>query len=184
MTRDFAVRFEQVTAEPQRREALAALGRFHDGRWSGREASTAFLTTELRAFHADATTRTLESGSLRLYALYLDDQIAGVMYAFAYDGRFYFYQHGFDARYLSHSPGLLLMALTIRAALDEGAVEFDLLYGVESYKRLWADDAKHLGRLDLFPPRLSGLLHRHRVDAESTLRALARRMHPRDGHVA
>jgi CelD/BcsL family acetyltransferase involved in cellulose biosynthesis len=184
MTREFDVRFEQVVTEPQRLDALTALARFHGERWSGRNASTAFLTPELRAFHRDATGRAFESNWLRLYALYLDGEMAGVMYAFAYDRRFYFYQHGFDGKYRRHSVGLVLMALTIRAAIDEGAVEFDLLYGLESYKGLWADDARPLWRLDLFPPRLGGRIHQRRVDAESTLRALARRMRSRDGHAA
>ena len=54
-----------------------------------------------------------------------------------YGGRFYFYQHGYDERYAAHSVGLVLMALTIRAAIDEGAHEFDMLWGTESYKSLW-----------------------------------------------
>ncbi len=30
------------------------------------------------------------------------------------------------------------MALTIRAAIDDGASEFDMLWGTEPYKALWA----------------------------------------------
>ena len=43
------------------------------------------------------------------------------MYGFFYNRQFYFYQHGFDDRYSRHSIGLVLMALTLRAAIDEGA---------------------------------------------------------------
>lgn len=178
------VRFERVVSTPQRLEVLAALAAFHEGRFTGAKQSTAFQLPDLRAFHRDATARALDAGWLRLYALHLNGELAGAMYAFSYDHRFYFYQHGYDERYQKHSPGLLLIAMTIRAAIDEGAVEFDFLYGTESYKALWADDERPLGRLDAFPARLSGRMHQRRVDAESTLRALARRMRPRDGHVA
>ena len=179
----FDVRFERVASTSHRLEALAALATFHDGRWGRHTGSTAFQTRDSQAFHRDATRRALDADWLRLYALYFDDQMAGAMYAFSYDHRFYFYQHGFDERYQKHSPGVLLVALTIRAAIDEGAREFDLLWGVESYKRLWADDARHLGRLDLFPAHLAGRMHQTSVDTESTVRAVARRFRVRDGRV-
>ena len=73
----------------------------------------------LRAFHHDAhAVARWTRGWLRLYTLSLDDTLAAVMYGFARDGRFYFYQHGFDAAYANYSAGLALMALTIRAAID------------------------------------------------------------------
>jgi CelD/BcsL family acetyltransferase involved in cellulose biosynthesis len=182
--RAFDVRFERVTSTALRLDALTKLATFHEGRWGGNTGSTAFETADLQAFHRDATGRAFDADWLRLYALYLDGQMAGVMYAFAYDHRFYFYQHGFDEQYRTYSLGVLLMALTIRAAIDEGAIEFDLLWGIESYKWLWADDSRPLSHLDLFPAHLGGRMHRRRVDVESALRTLARRMRLRDGRVA
>jgi CelD/BcsL family acetyltransferase involved in cellulose biosynthesis len=176
------VRFERVGSAPQRLEVLKALAAFHEERFTGNTRSTAFQTPDLQAFHRDATARALDAGWLRLYALYLNGEMAGAMYAFSYDQRFYFYQHGYDERFQKHSPGLLLIAMTIRAAIEEGALEFDFLYGTESYKALWADEQRPLGRLDAFPARLGGRMHQRSVDAESTLRAMARRMRSRDGH--
>jgi CelD/BcsL family acetyltransferase involved in cellulose biosynthesis len=184
VARAFDVRFELVARAADRRDVLSALAAFHDRRWSGDRRSTTFATPGLHAFHQDATQRALDAGYLRLYGLRLDGQLAGAMYAIAYDHRFYFYQHGVDQRYREYSLGLFLMSLTIRAAIEEGAVEFDLLYGVEPYKRLWTADTRPLGRLDVFPARLAGRLHRQRVEAEAAVRALAQRMQSRDGHAA
>ena len=39
------------------------------------------------------------------------------------------------------------MGMTIRAAIDDGAAEFDMLYGHEPYKNLWARARAALGRL-------------------------------------
>ena len=111
-----------------------------------------------------------------MYVLRLDGNIAAVMYGFMYGGRFYFYQHGFEDQYGSHSVGLVLMALTIQAALDEGASEFDMLWGVEPYKFLWARDARTLQRVDLFPVDLGGTLHRHTAEAQRGAKHLARRL--------
>jgi CelD/BcsL family acetyltransferase involved in cellulose biosynthesis len=44
------------------------------------------------------------------------------------------------------------MGLTIEAAIEEGAVEFDLLHGDEKYKSLWAKNRRDLVRMELSPP--------------------------------
>jgi CelD/BcsL family acetyltransferase involved in cellulose biosynthesis len=111
-----------------------------------------------------------------MYVLRLNDEIAAVMYGFLYNRRFYFYQHGFDDRYSRHSIGLVLMALTIRAAIDEGADAFDLLWGTEGYKSLWAREARTLRRIHLFPPHAAGRIHRRAVEARRRLGRLARRV--------
>ena len=100
---------------------LSVLAGFHATRYADRGGSTAFSSPSVMAFHEDVTCRALDSGWLRMYALRLDDSIAAVLYGFNYGDRFYFYQHGFDDRYKAHSVGLVLMALSVRAALDEGA---------------------------------------------------------------
>lgn len=171
----FRVRFEAVASESERVRALAALVGFHDARWRGRGGSTPFLTPTLRAFQDEATRRALEQGWLRLYVLHLDDAPLAVMYGFLYNRRFYFYQHGFDDRFRRYSPGVVLIALTIRAALDEGAHEFDMLWGVEAYKWLWARDSRPLQRVSLFPPHLAGRIQQCAADTRRGVRWLVRR---------
>jgi CelD/BcsL family acetyltransferase involved in cellulose biosynthesis len=75
---------------------------------------------------------------------------------------------------------LVSFALAIRSALDEGASEFDMLWGDESYKDLWAHESRSLVRLDLFPPDGSGQLQRRTSEANRALRSLARRLLKRD----
>jgi CelD/BcsL family acetyltransferase involved in cellulose biosynthesis len=179
LTRDYRFEFARVSSETERRDALCTLIRLHNQRWDARGGSTAFRTAVSRAFHEDATRRALDAGWLRLYVLRLNDVAVASTYCFAYNGRFYFYQGAFDDAFRKHSVGMVAMGLTIQAAIEEGAREFDLLYGVESYKWLWARDARPLGRIDLFPAGIAGRLHHHTVTAERTARRLARRMVPR-----
>jgi CelD/BcsL family acetyltransferase involved in cellulose biosynthesis len=175
LTQNFEMRFEQVMTESDRHTALEALVAFHEQRF-GRRGSTTFLTPSLRAFHDDATRRMLASGWLRFYTLRLNGAIAAVMYGFVYNRRFYFYQHGFDPRHDALSVGLVLMGLTIRAALEEGAIEFDMLYGTEQYKWLWAREERALYQVQLYPPHFAGLLQRRTVEAERSMRTVARRI--------
>ncbi len=170
----FDVAFDLVTTDAERVQMLALLAELHERRF--KERGTAFATPEVRAFQDEVTRRLLQRGWLRMYVLRLDGNPVAVMYGFHYGGRFYFYQHGFDDQYKDHSIGLVLMAMTIRAAIAEGAREFDMLWGVEAYKFLWARDARILQRIELFPLDLGGTIHRRAVAARRSVRKIARRV--------
>jgi CelD/BcsL family acetyltransferase involved in cellulose biosynthesis len=168
----FDVRFEAVTTDSQRRDALAAMIGYHQSRFDAR--GTAFATAATRAFHDEVTKRALDRGWLRMFVLRLNDAPAAVMYGFFDHRTFSFFQHGFDEAYQQHSIGLVLMAMSIRAAIDEGAAEFDMLWGVEPYKFLWARDRRELRNVHLFPPTVAGRLHRHLFEARRRAAAVIR----------
>jgi CelD/BcsL family acetyltransferase involved in cellulose biosynthesis len=174
LERGFSMRFERITGDAMRRCALARLFEFHHARFGAR--GTAFQTSALRAFHSDATERLEASGVLRLFALRLNGDIAGVMYGMSFANRFYFYQHGHDPALQSHGIGRAVLDLSIRAAIQEGFAEFDLLYGGETYKSAWTRDRRPLMRLELFPARLGGRVHRRICETERVLRGFARRV--------
>ena len=165
----FDVRFEQVSADGDRREALDRLTQYHARRFA--ERGSAFRTASLCAFHDEATRSFLDRGWLRMFVLRVNGTAAAVMYGFLYNRTFYFYQHGFDDSYQQHSIGLVLMARSIRTALEEGAAEFDMLWGTEPYKFLWARNTRELHNVHLFPPHLGGRLHRGLFDARRRLSA-------------
>ena len=179
LSRDFAVTFTRARSEAERQTQLSTLVNLHNTRWDKRGGSTAFPDAACRAFHDDATRLAFQSGWLRLFELRLNGAPVAATYCFAYDGRYSFYQGAFDERYRQYSVGLVAMGLTIRSAIDEGAVDYDLLYGDESYKWLWARDTRMLERLELFPPHFGGRLHQRTVEAERRMRAFARRFFPR-----
>ena len=178
----FTLSFAPVTSQDERRHTTDALFLFHDQRWIDCGGSTAFSTTALRAFHQDLTRSALDCGWLRMYALSLNDRLAAAMYGFARNGRFYFYQHGFDTAYSRHSIGLVLMGLTIRAAIAEQTRDFDMLYGHEPYKKLWAGRQRPLGRLMLFPPRLAGRWLQRRAETRQAVRTFIHRLGLRGSH--
>jgi CelD/BcsL family acetyltransferase involved in cellulose biosynthesis len=111
-----------------------------------------------------------------MFVLRLNGAPVAVMYGFLFGGKFYFFQHGFDAQYQQHSVGLVLMALSIRAGIDEDAAEFDMLWGTEGYKSLWASDTRELRNIRLFPPTLDGRVQRGLFRARRRLGPFARRV--------
>ena len=154
----FVVSFERVERSEELGPALDVLLDLHRRRWHER-GSEAF-DARLEAFHRDFSRLALDRGWLRLYVLRLDDRPAAAFYGFSYGGRFLFYQSGFDPAFAAQSVGLVTMALTVRAALEEGAREYDLLHGHEPYKFLWARRTRVLERVELYPPSMSFALRR------------------------
>jgi CelD/BcsL family acetyltransferase involved in cellulose biosynthesis len=179
---DFSVEFCLVDSQHARRTALDRLVQFSEQRWKTRGGTSAFPDSQLIAFHHSVTRMALTEGWLRFYTLSLNGVLIGVMYGFAIDDRFYFFQHGFDDAYAPYSAGLVLMALTVRAAIESGTREFDMLYGHETYKSLWAREQRPLSRLQLFPPRLSGSILRRQAETRQALRLMANQLRLRTPH--
>ncbi len=150
---DYQVRLEYAVSEQQRREALQHLVDLHLLRWQNRQGgTTAFNNSDLLAFHDELSRLALDRGRLRLLVLKLDGEPAAAFYGFRYGRTFHFYQSGFHPSFSRHSVGLVLLGLTIRDAIEEGADQYDFLHGDETYKSLWTTQLHHLVRLELYPP--------------------------------
>lgn len=176
--RDFTVTFDQVRSGSECGECIDQLIAQHNSRWNGRGGSDAFHLPELIAFHQEFSQLALRRGWLRLYVLRLNGAPAAFLYGFLYQRKFYFYQSSFDAAYEKYSVGLIAMGLAIRSAIEEGADEYDLLHGDERYKSHWCLDRRDLGRLELYPPGLTGHVLRSGIGMVRASRRLAQRVIP------
>jgi CelD/BcsL family acetyltransferase involved in cellulose biosynthesis len=133
--------FGEVHFECATEETFAALFRtfflLHRARWTERGETGVLADAKLEQFHIDAARAFLLQNMLRLYAIYINESIAGAIYTFTHRRRAYCYLAGFDPLYKSLSPGTLLIAHTIERALAEGCEAVDFLRGNESYKYFW-----------------------------------------------
>jgi len=150
--REFNASFECVVSEDQRSTALVTLVALHNERMQKRGGSDGLHSSELVGFHEELTQLALAQGWLRLFVLTLNDAKVAALYGFMYGKTFYFYQSGFNPRYSPYSVGLVTMGQAIEAAIEDGADEFDLLHGDETYKSLWAKKQRDLVRIELSPP--------------------------------
>lgn len=167
----FAVSWIRASTEEERRHCLRALVDLHHARWATRTTgSDALHNQALIDFHDEWSRLALARGWLRLGLLSLDGAPAAAVYAFRYRDVVHFYQSGFDPGYSAHSVGLAALAMSIRDALEEGAVEYDLLHGSENYKFLWASEARDLSRLNLYPPNSHGLLYRQAIQLRQSVK--------------
>lgn len=160
------VTLERVQTEEQRTMCLRLLVKLHRLCWQDRGGSGALHTQTLVRFHDEFSQLALARGWLRLYILRLNGEAAAAWYGFNYNGVFYFYQSGFDPRFLKQSVGLVMTGLAIKSAIEDGARVYDFLLGDERYKFLWASEQRELVRLGAYPPSVRGSLYRQFIELQ------------------
>ena len=123
----------RLADDPDRLHAdLDTLFRLHRARWNG-DGSGA-LNGSRAAFHREFAALALERGWLRLWFLELDGRPAAAWYGFRFAGVESFYQSGRDPALERESVGFVLLAHTIREAMNDGCREYRFLRGPEAYK--------------------------------------------------
>jgi CelD/BcsL family acetyltransferase involved in cellulose biosynthesis len=133
----------RATAVPgEVRADVAEFFRLHNSRWDEREGGSTITSPAVHAFHEDFAAAALEQGWLRMSFLEVEGTAVAALYAWRIGGRYAYFQAGFDTAWADKSVGLVLMAHTVREAIEEGADEYDLLLGDETYKARFATDER------------------------------------------
>lgn len=145
LARQHELRFRLATSRATLDADLELLFALHEARW-GAEASLA-LAGPRKTFHREFATDAFERGWLRLWFLELDGKPVAAWYGFRLGGIESYYQAGRDPAWDSRSVGAVLLAHTIRSALEDGMREYRFLRGGEAYKDRFTDE---MGGLDTF----------------------------------
>jgi CelD/BcsL family acetyltransferase involved in cellulose biosynthesis len=114
---------------------LDTLFSLHRARWAGR--MTAFADDP---FHRQVASAALARGWLRLWLLELNGTPVAAWHGFHVGGVTSYYQAGRDPGYDKLSAGFVLLAHTLRAAIEEGATEYRFGRGAEAFKFRFTDE--------------------------------------------
>jgi CelD/BcsL family acetyltransferase involved in cellulose biosynthesis len=133
LRRRYGVEFRLADDEARLEGDLDVLFALHRARWG---ASSPFAP---EAFHREVTRAALAEGRLRLWLLELDGVARAAWLGFRLGGVESYYQAGRDPDYDADSVGFVLLAHTIREALDDGVEEYRFLRGPEPYKDRFAN---------------------------------------------
>lgn len=139
LQKDHEVRVRSLTDPADAERDLDRFFALHDLRWEGRGGSS-LSRAEKRAFLREFAIAALGRGWLRLRFLEVDGEDVAAFLGWRIGNRYCFYQGGFDPAWSKHSVGMLVVAMTIRDAIGEGAGEFDFLLGSEDYKWRFAGE--------------------------------------------
>lgn len=153
LVRAHALRYRLVEDVSRLPAELDLLLRLHEARWAGVSKS---FTGARATFHRAFADKALERGWLRLWIAELDGRPAAAWYGFRFADAEWYYQAGRDPRYAESSIGHVLLAHTIREALNDGVEEYRLLRGDESYKLRFANDDAPLETVTLGSEDVAG----------------------------
>jgi CelD/BcsL family acetyltransferase involved in cellulose biosynthesis len=133
LRREHDVTFRLTEARDRLEPDLDTLFRLHRLRWpEGRSFTPA------EAFHRDFAAQAFELGWLRLWTLELDGRPAAAWLGYRFAGAELYYQAGRDPAFERDRVGFVLLAHTIREAVEGGAAEYRFLQGGEAFKYRFA----------------------------------------------
>ena len=138
LQRDAGLSFRLSEDPEQLREDMETMFDLHRRAWAAKGEEGAFRE-DLAAFHLDFARLAQERGWLRLWIAELDAAPAAAWYGFRIGAVDSFYQGGRDPARERDSVGFVLMAHTVRDAVENGIATYRLLLGAEEYKRRFAN---------------------------------------------
>jgi len=115
-------------------EVQPRLGDFIALMRQSREDKDTYMTPAREQFFRRMAQRTAELGTLRLFFLEIGQKPVATAFCFDYGTSRLLYNSGYDPEYSYYSVSLLLNALALRHAIEEGQRYFDFLRGPEPYK--------------------------------------------------
>jgi CelD/BcsL family acetyltransferase involved in cellulose biosynthesis len=125
----------RLAGEESLERDLDTLFLLHRARWGSKQ--TDFEDTP---FHREIARRALARGWLRLWILELDEHPVAAWHGFRVGGVTSYYQAGRDPAFDRLAPGTVLLAHSIRSAIEEGAREYRFGRGAEPFKYRFAGD--------------------------------------------
>ncbi|PKB72845.1 MAG: hypothetical protein BZY75_04875 [SAR202 cluster bacterium Io17-Chloro-G7] len=93
-----------------------------------------YMTPERERFFYQMTERMAQQGLLKLYFMEIDDQTVATSLCFDYSSSRLLYNSGYNPEFSYYSVGLILNALCLKDAIEQGMGYFDFLRGPEPYK--------------------------------------------------
>lgn len=108
--------------------------------WKGSEGS-AIAYDKLRGqFYRHYAAAACAAGILRLCFLRIGSKAVAMQFALECAGSFWLLKIGYRDEFARCSPGMLLMAETIRYAASRGLASFEFLGNVDNWTRIWTQD--------------------------------------------
>lgn len=141
--------------------------------WKGRVGTSLLRDPRRAAFYEEYAKRECSNGRLRIAYLYLGTRAVAMQVAVEYQDRFWLLKIGYNDEYAKCSPGILLLAETIRYAAERGLKSYEFLGGPAPWISAWADREKQCVTLRVYPCNILGVIGLGRDSVMAGLRRLA-----------
>ena len=142
--------------------------------WKGRQG-TAITIDELRGpFYRRYAAAASRSGCLRLCFLHVGETAVAMQFAIECGGSFWLLEIGYREEFSRCSPGMLLVAETVRYAAARGLGSYEFLGAAESWTRVWTKDERPSVTVRAYPMGARGMS----ALAVDSLGVVARKLKP------
>lgn len=144
--------------KPLLRQALE----IEDASWKG-GGGTALLRDPLRrSFFERYCERAASAGDLRIELLHIGEEPAAMQLAAEFHNRYWLFKIGYDPRFRSCSPGMLLLLESLRRASAEKLESYEFLGSSSDWTRRWTRRERPMVKVRVyaFHPKGAGLLVR------------------------
>lgn len=171
--------FRSVTAKEEISEAFERFAFLHEKRWEKDGGSEATGLPQLMEFHRAVVNELAEKNLVRFDEIWVEGACRASVYGLDNGETFYYYNAGYDLNWANKSVGLVLIGLSIKAAIERGNVMYDFLRGEETYKFDWANSRENLVTITLNRPNLFAFLDEIFADLRILMRDSAKSLLPK-----
>ena len=144
------VQFGFCESVDEARRMLPILFDLHTKRWAEVGKPGVFGWEQKREFYFSLSELLLERGWLRFSWLKWNDTVLACQYGFAYNGKYFLLQEGYEPASEHRNLGIGLRAWSIRKFIEEGLREYDFLGGrVLRHRSDWGAEVKNSKSIQL-----------------------------------
>ena len=124
--------------------------------WKGVKGTAMERDGRLKQFFREYALAAARVGILRLFILKVGGEGAAMVLAVEYASRFWILKIGYDERWASGSPGVVLMHETIKWAFSQNLEAYEFLGRDEPWIHIWTDQVHEYVSYRSFPRNLKG----------------------------
>ncbi|MGB2621958.1 MAG: GNAT family N-acetyltransferase [Candidatus Acidiferrum sp.] len=125
--------------------------------WKGREGSAISCDKVRGQFYRHYTAVASAAGILRICFLRVGGEAVAMQLALESAGGFWLLKIGYREEFARCSPGMLLIAETIRYAALKGLASYEFLGNAEYWTRIWTSDEIQTVTIRAYPYRVKGI---------------------------
>jgi len=118
--------------------------------WKGTHSKGIFFDSEHLQFHSDLLKYTEKDFEPYVSFVTFQDEDMAYQYGFLQGNCYYMYNMSFDEKYGRHSPGWIVADFLIRDLIDRRMGIYDLMTGINDFKRAWEPEFSSLDRIIVF----------------------------------
>lgn len=125
--------------------------------WKGAEGTALAHDADRAVFYRQYAQAACVEGILRIGFLRIGNRVAAMQLAIEHGSGFWLLKVGYDERFATCSPGMLLMRETIRYAAEAGLRTYEFLGHAETWTRIWTKTERSYVSLHVYPIGVRGL---------------------------